>query len=54
MDFVEDSSNSDEKYTRNFFRLQVIPMVEKVTLQPPKTCDRILKDLAMWICFTMK
>ena len=30
IDFVEDSSNKEEKYTRNFFRLQVIPMVEKV------------------------
>jgi len=30
IDFVEDSSNKEEKYTRNFFRLQVIPMVEKI------------------------
>ena len=29
IDFVEDSSNTEEKYTRNFFRLNVIPLVEK-------------------------
>jgi tRNA(Ile)-lysidine synthase len=30
LSFVEDSSNASEKYTRNYFRHQLIPSVEKV------------------------
>jgi tRNA(Ile)-lysidine synthase len=30
LEFVEDSSNSSEKYTRNFFRLQLIPSIQSV------------------------
>jgi tRNA(Ile)-lysidine synthase len=30
LEFVEDSSNSSEKYTRNYFRLQLIPSIQNV------------------------
>jgi tRNA(Ile)-lysidine synthase len=30
INWVEDSSNSEEKYTRNYFRHQVIPVIEKM------------------------
>ena len=43
LDFVEDSSNTSDKYTRNYFRHQLIPSVEKVF---PKTEDNLIKNIA--------
>ena len=43
LDFVEDSSNISDKYTRNYFRHQLIPSVEKVF---PKTEDNLIKNIA--------
>jgi tRNA(Ile)-lysidine synthase len=41
--FVEDSSNTSDKYTRNYFRHQLIPSVEKVF---PKAEDNLIKNIA--------
>jgi len=43
LDFVEDSSNTSDKYTRNYFRHQLIPSVEKVF---PKAEDNLIKNIA--------
>jgi tRNA(Ile)-lysidine synthase len=42
LDFVEDSSNNSDKYTRNYFRHQVIPSIEKVF---PQAEDNIIKNI---------
>jgi tRNA(Ile)-lysidine synthase len=42
LDFVEDSSNNSDKYTRNYFRHQVIPSIEKVF---PQAEDNIVRNI---------
>jgi tRNA(Ile)-lysidine synthase len=40
--FVEDSSNTEEKYTRNYFRNQLIPAVQKVF---PQVEDNLINNI---------
>jgi tRNA(Ile)-lysidine synthase len=42
LSFVEDSSNSSDKYTRNYFRNQLIPAVQKVF---PQAEDNLLDNI---------
>lgn len=42
LEFVEDSSNRSDKYTRNYFRHQLIPFVEKVF---PKAEENLLNNI---------
>lgn len=42
LSFVEDSSNSSDKYTRNYFRNQLIPMVQSVF---PKVAENLKDNL---------
>ena len=42
LEFVEDSSNNSDKYTRNYFRNQLIPSVQKVF---PKMEDNLISNL---------
>lgn len=41
-EFVEDSSNSSDKYTRNFFRHRIIPLLEELY---PKVQDNLENNL---------
>ncbi|HEU4470725.1 MAG TPA: tRNA lysidine(34) synthetase TilS [Flavisolibacter sp.] len=42
LEWVEDSSNSSSKYTRNFFRLQLLPAIAEVY---PKVEDNLLDNI---------
>ena len=42
LDFVEDSSNAEEKYTRNYFRHTIIPAIEKVY---PQLRENLLQNI---------
>ncbi len=42
LNFVEDSSNASDKYTRNYFRNQLIPSIQKVF---PQAEDNLLNNL---------
>jgi tRNA(Ile)-lysidine synthase len=42
LQWVEDSSNASEKYTRNFFRLQIIPAIKEVF---PSAEDNLLNNI---------
>ncbi len=42
LEFVEDSSNNSDKYTRNYFRHQLIPSIEKVF---PQVEENLLKNM---------
>ena len=42
LEFVEDSSNASDKYTRNYFRNQLIPSIEKVF---PKVEDNLINNI---------
>jgi tRNA(Ile)-lysidine synthase len=44
LQWVEDSSNASNKYTRNFFRLQIIPAIKEVF---PNTEDNLLNNLEL-------
>lgn len=43
LSFVEDSSNTSDKYTRNYFRHQVLPLVQQVF---PQAEDNLLSNIA--------
>ncbi len=42
LNFVEDSSNASDKYTRNYFRNQLIPDLQKVF---PQVADNLLNNM---------
>lgn len=43
--WVEDSSNESDKYTRNYFRHQVLPLVEKLV---PNAAENVLASIERW------
>jgi len=42
MDWVEDSSNASDKYTRNYFRLQLLPSIKEIF---PEVEDNLLQNI---------
>ncbi len=42
LDFVEDSSNASDKYTRNFFRNQLLPQIKEIF---PQVEDNLLHNI---------
>lgn len=45
LDFVEDSSNESDKYTRNFFRLKILPLIEERFPHFSESMLRNIQDL---------
>jgi tRNA(Ile)-lysidine synthase len=45
LSWVEDSSNDLDKYTRNFFRHQIIPLVQQVY---PQATNNLLDNIVRW------
>ncbi len=45
LNWREDSSNASDKYSRNFFRLQVLPMINNVY---PESASNILHNIERW------
>jgi tRNA(Ile)-lysidine synthase len=45
LSWVEDSSNDLDKYTRNFFRHQIIPLVQQVY---PQATNNLLDNIIRW------
>jgi len=43
LSFVEDSSNASDKYTRNFFRNQLLPQIKEVF---PQVEENLLHNIA--------
>ena len=46
LDYVTDSSNLEDQYTRNFYRLRVIPLIEEIRPSSKETLARSAKHLA--------
>lgn len=45
LSWVEDSSNASDKYSRNFFRQNIIPQVQQVY---PKATENLLHNIERW------
>jgi len=57
LDYREDSSNASEKYTRNYFRNEIIPAIEKVfpavKNNLAENAERF-RDIQYWYSFSIK
>ncbi len=50
LDYVEDSSNDDKKYTRNFFRKELIPSIKHVF---PEVDENLQSNISRWTDATL-